>query len=137
LITLLSGCESPFNPTTKSEILPQETTSRNLDFNFDFDDLTFDERAEYDAWAELANAEVNDPEPSDLIPFDSELDDPTRLSQAGWTKHSELPCEHMVEQFGDKATFACADCYAVSKDFRDAAHLNRTFEAMFSQGVRS
>ena len=112
-----------------NSIVTHEQTSRNYDL------LTDDEISDFNAWIDDCKADTPDPEPADLIPFDSESDNPDNLAKAGWTRMREIPCVHMVEQFGSRADFQCADCFAKSKGFLNTAHLTAVSDGLLKASL--
>jgi len=96
---------STSNPERNLEMLTAIVTQPDEYRNFGFESLTSDERAEYEAWSDEANAGTRDPLPQDfisyrelieqdmwkeayhlnrLVPVDDD-DDPDLLKLAGWT----------------------------------------------------
>ena len=104
--------------------------------NFPYDQLNNAERTDFEAWIDDCKADTLDPQPSDLIPYDPESDNPVALTKTGWTRHDEVACEHMIEQFGNRADFQCAQCFAKSKGFDDLDEMNRLYVKMFGPVYR-
>ena len=113
-------------------------TQPDEDRNVGFENLTSDERAEYDAWSDSVNVGTQDPLPEDFgfnpmdedidddyiaavksrehqaedyVPFDSELDalHLSELKRAGWTRQTDNPYPQAVSRLNQLHPFSRPD----------------------------